>query len=266
MSAPSITTDGSFSDMLDDDLNSTVYDLSETTIGTQTSASWHSVASDVRVGHTRSVRSHLINTWLNHCAVEPDIRLTTAQEWRLRTCLRRFLALCDLPLKLSCTQSNESDFIPFIDQVGVDKALPSLVLFLPKKQQSSSVMQPSPINRSWSDQHQRFADRLQQLNLFLRVLPMADATGDLLEVHLSEVDSALTVTPINLTKKPRLLFRILSSMLIFSLRGASSLLELRFPLRDNDGVHGRYHQWNEMANTQAKFSLTVEVDTSFAGQ
>jgi hypothetical protein len=93
-------------------------DSSDTTVATQTSTSWHSVVSDIHINNNLSVRSHSINTWLKICFIEPDIRLTTAQEWKLRTCIRRLLSLCNLPLRISCIKTIES--IPFIDhQLGL---------------------------------------------------------------------------------------------------------------------------------------------------
>jgi hypothetical protein len=119
MSVPSIESDNTSSTIIDDDTSIVVHDSSDTTVATQTSTSWHSVASDIQI-----IRSHSINTWLKICLIEPDIRLTTVQEWKLRTCMRRLLSLCNLPLKISCIKikesvliSNKNESIPFIDQV-----------------------------------------------------------------------------------------------------------------------------------------------------
>jgi len=124
MSVPSIETDNTSSTIIDDDMSIVVSDSSDTTIATQTSTSWHSVVSDIQINNNLFVRSHSINTWLKICLIEPDIRLTTAQEWKFRTCMRRLLSLCNLPLKISCIKlkesvliSNENQSIPFIDQV-----------------------------------------------------------------------------------------------------------------------------------------------------
>jgi hypothetical protein len=124
MSAPSIETDNTSSTIIDDDMSIVVSDSSDTTVATQTSTSWHSVVSDIQINNNLFVRSHSINTWLKICLIEPDIRLTTAQEWKFRTCMRRLISLCNLPLKISCIKlkesvliSNENQSIPFIDQV-----------------------------------------------------------------------------------------------------------------------------------------------------
>jgi len=117
MSMPSIETDNTSSTIIDDDMSIVVNDSSDTTVATQTSASWHSVVSDVQINNNLFHRSHSINTWLKICLIEPDIRLTTAQEWKLRTCMRRLLSLCNLPLKISCIKIEES--ISFIDQVDL---------------------------------------------------------------------------------------------------------------------------------------------------
>lgn len=125
MSVPSIVTDNTSSTIIDDDMSVVVNDSSDTTVTTQTSTSWHSVVSDVHIHNNLFFRPHSINTWLKLCLIEPDIRLTTAQEWKLQTCMRHLLSLCNLPLKISCIRikelsliSNEHESIPFIDQVG----------------------------------------------------------------------------------------------------------------------------------------------------
>jgi hypothetical protein len=122
---PSIETDTTSSTIIDDDISVMVNDSSDTTVATQTSSSWHSIVSDIHITTNPFLRPHSINTWLKICLIEPDIRLTTAQEWKLRTCMRRLLSLCNLPLKISCIKpkefvliSNEHESIPFIDQVG----------------------------------------------------------------------------------------------------------------------------------------------------
>jgi len=117
MSVPSIETDNTSSTIIDDDMSIVVHDSSDTTIATQTSTSWHSVVSDVQINNNLFHRSNSINTWLKICLIEPDIRLTTAQEWKLRTCMRRLLSLCNLPLKISCVKIEES--ILYIDQVDL---------------------------------------------------------------------------------------------------------------------------------------------------
>jgi hypothetical protein len=125
MSVPSIDTDNTLSTIADDDMSIIVHDSSDTTVATQTSASWHSVVSNLHRTNRLFVRSHSINTWLKICLIEPDIRLTTAQEWKLRACMRRLISLCNLPLKISCIKTNEfvsilndEESIPFIDQVS----------------------------------------------------------------------------------------------------------------------------------------------------
>ena len=86
MSDPSIQTENMSSTIIDDSMSVMMaHDLSDTTVTTQTSASWHSVVSDVHLNSNLFVRSYSINTWLKNCFIEPDIRLTTAQEWKLRT-------------------------------------------------------------------------------------------------------------------------------------------------------------------------------------
>jgi hypothetical protein len=99
MSIPSSST---ISTLIDDDLSMMVHDSSQTTLDTHTTTSWHSVVSDVPLNNHLFIRSPAINIWLAHCLIEPDIRLTNAQEWKLRTCLRRFLVLCNHPLRLVC--------------------------------------------------------------------------------------------------------------------------------------------------------------------
>lgn len=89
------STTSQSSTLIDDDLSLMVQDASETTVATQTSRSWHSVRSDLPMNNHLFIRSPTINHWLTRCSIEPDIRLTTAQEWKLRTCLRRFLLLCN---------------------------------------------------------------------------------------------------------------------------------------------------------------------------
>lgn len=121
MSVPSIDTDNTSSTIIEDDddddnMSIVVNDSSDTTVATQTSTSWHSVISNVQINNNLFLRSHSINTWLKICSIEPDIRLTTAQEWKLRTCIRRFISLCNHPLKISCIKIKEST--SFIDQVN----------------------------------------------------------------------------------------------------------------------------------------------------
>jgi hypothetical protein len=138
MSVPSIETDNTSSTIIDDDMSVMVHDSSDTTVATQTSSSsWHSIVSDIHITNNPFLRPHSINTWLKLCLIEPDIRLTTAQEWKLRTCMRRLLSLCNLPLKISCIRtkefvliSNEHESIPFIDQVGFIISKNFLFLFL----------------------------------------------------------------------------------------------------------------------------------------
>lgn len=113
MSVPSIDT---LSTTIDDDISIVINESSDTTVATQTSTSWHSIISDEQLNQNLFIRSHSINIWLKKCAIEPDIRLTTAQEWKLRTCIRRLLSLSNLPLKISCIKINDS--ISFIDQVN----------------------------------------------------------------------------------------------------------------------------------------------------
>lgn len=96
----STRSSSSSSATIDDDLSLMVHDSSETTVATQTSRSWHSVRSDLPLNSHLFIRSPMINHWLARCSIEPDVRLTTAQEWKLRTCLRRFLQLCNRPLRL----------------------------------------------------------------------------------------------------------------------------------------------------------------------
>jgi hypothetical protein len=115
MSVLSIETDNTSSTTVDEDISIVVNDSSDTTVATQTSASWHSVVSDVQMNNNLFLRSNSINNWLKICLIEPDIRLTTAQEWKLRTCIRRLLSICNLPLKISFVQTEES--ISYIDQV-----------------------------------------------------------------------------------------------------------------------------------------------------
>lgn len=104
MSIPLIETDQTSSTITDDEMSIVVNDSSRTTITTGTSTSWHSVESDVQINHNLVLRSPSIISWLKICLIEPDIRLTTAQEWKLRTCIRRLLSLCHLPLRISCIQ------------------------------------------------------------------------------------------------------------------------------------------------------------------
>ena len=125
MSIPSIETDNESSTIIEDSMSTMAQDLSDTTVATQTSTSWHSVLSEIHANNNLFIRSHVINTWLKVCFIEPDIRLTTAQEWKLRTCIRRFLSLCDLPLKISCLRtkqfllnSNDNKTTSFINQVA----------------------------------------------------------------------------------------------------------------------------------------------------
>ncbi|UJR31731.1 hypothetical protein I4U23_019211 [Adineta vaga] len=256
MSMPSIETD-----TIDDDMSITVHDLSDTTVATQTSTSWHSVMSDVHISNSRFVRSHSINTWVKMCSIEPDIRLTTAQEWKLRTCMRRLLSLCDLPLKISCLNTEQyvstrmpKDVISLIDQ----------------KQQSLSIVNPSSINHSGSNQNQPYDDQLEQLGLYLHILPVGNSNNDLLEVKLfeyySKKSSNSTIVHIPIVKSPRFVFHISLNVLILSVKGNDSLLELRFLTRDNEGIRGHYYQWNEMKNEHRKFSIHVEVDQNLLNE
>jgi hypothetical protein len=89
-------------------MSGVVNDSSDTTVATQTSASWHSVVSDVQINNNL-LRLNSVNNWLKKCLIEPDIRLTTAQEWKLRTCIRRLLSICNLPLKITCVTTEESN-------------------------------------------------------------------------------------------------------------------------------------------------------------
>ena len=107
MSIPSIETDNESSSIIDDGMSIMAQDLSDTTVATQTSTSWHSVLSEIHGNNNLVIHPRVINTWLKICCIEPDIRLTTAQEWKLRTCIRRFLSLCDLPLKISCVRTKQ---------------------------------------------------------------------------------------------------------------------------------------------------------------
>lgn len=120
MSIRSIVTDHTSSTVTDDEMSIVVND-SSSTITTGTSTSWHSVESDVQINHNLALRSSSIIPWLKLCSIEPDIRLTTAQEWKLRTCIRRLLSLCNLPLRISCvrTESSTISYDDRLEQLGL---------------------------------------------------------------------------------------------------------------------------------------------------
>ncbi|CAF0731706.1 unnamed protein product [Adineta steineri] len=240
MSVPSFDTDNSSSStIIDDDMSVMVHDPSDTTVATQTSTSWHSIVSDIHLNIDVNFRPHTINTWLKVCLIEPDIRLTTAQEWKLRTCMKHLISLCNLPLKISCIRTKE-----FVSITNEDKIIPLVDL----------------------DQNELVYDQLQQLGLYLHILPITDMNNDLLEVKLFEFyfrkSSNTKMIPIQLTKKPKFLFQISSNLLILYLRSSNSLLELRFSTRENEIVRGIYYQWNEIKNEHIRFDTNVEIDQS----
>jgi hypothetical protein len=274
MSDPSIETDNTSSTIIDDDMSIMIHDSSDTTVATQTSASWHSVVSDIHINNNLLLRPHSINTWLKICFIEPDIRLTTAQEWKLRTCMRRFISLCNLPLKISCVKikefvliSNENQSIPLIDQVDFVIRNKSFIFF---SQQSMSMIDSSLISHPWLGQSQIVYDQLQQLGLYLHILPIADANNGLLEVKLFEFYSKKsqnrTIIHIPLIKSPRFAFHISSNILKLSLRSLNSSLELRFPTRENELVRGNYYKWDEIKNEHIRFNLTVDVDQTLINE
>ena len=115
---PLIETDQTSSTITDDEISIVVNESSRTTITTETSTSWHSVESDIQINHNLALRSQSINPWLKVCFIEPDIRLTTAQEWKLRTCIRRLLSFCHLPLKISCVKREEPE-LDRLEQLGL---------------------------------------------------------------------------------------------------------------------------------------------------
>ncbi|CAF1075264.1 unnamed protein product [Adineta ricciae] len=271
MSIPSTETDNIDDD---DDTTMTLHDLSDTTVATQTSSSWYSVISDINANTNRSVQAHSLNTWLKICLVEPDIRLTTAQEWKLRTCMRRLLSLCDLPLKISCVNaeefvsiSNRSSTIQVVDQVGLDKLEGEknlvFIFLLFKEQQMLSIVNPSSISQSGSKQKQVYPDQLRQLGLYLHILPVINSATDVLEVKLFECYAKTSpIIHISIIKQPRLVFHISLNVLILSLRSSNSLLELRFFTREHEAVRGYYYQWNEIKNEYKKLNINVEIDQS----
>ncbi|CAF0951792.1 unnamed protein product [Rotaria sordida] len=264
MSIPSIETDDRSSTIIDDNVSVMVHDLSDTTVTSHTSASWHSVVSDININNNLFVRSHLINTCLKNCFIEPDIRLTTAQEWKLRTCMRRLLSICNLPLKISCIIikessliSNENESIPFIDQ----------------EQQSLSMIDSSLtslITHPWLYQDETFHNQLEQLGLYLRILSITDINNGLLEVKLFEFYSKnlqnSTIIHIPLIKSPKFVFHISSSILKLNLRSNNTLLELQFSTRENESIRGNYYKWNEINNEHIKFNINVDIDHSLINQ
>ncbi|CAF2671545.1 unnamed protein product [Rotaria sp. Silwood2] len=264
MSVPSIETDNRSSIIIDDNMSVMVHDLSDTTVTSHTSASWHSVVSDIHINNNLLIRSHSINTWLKICLIEPDIRLTTAQEWKLRTCMRRLLSICNLPLKISCIKikefiiiSNENESIPFIDQK--EQSLPMV---------DSSLT--TLITHPCLHQGQTFSNQLEQLGLYLRILSLVDANNGLLEVKLFEFYSKKlqnsTIIHIPLIKSPKFVFHISLNILKLSLRSKNSLLELQFSTRENESIRGNYYKWNEINNEHIKFNINVDIDHSLINQ
>ncbi|CAF3385503.1 unnamed protein product [Rotaria socialis] len=265
MSDPSIQTENMSSTIIDDHTSVMGHDLSDTTVTTRTSASWHSVVSDTHLNINLFVRSYSINTWLKNCFIEPDIRLTTAQEWKLRTCVRRLLSLSDIPLKISCikknellTMSKENVSIPFMDQA----------------QQSLSITDASSqilIIQPCDEQRQRINDQLHQLGLYFHILSTSDVNNRLLDVQLFEFYSKglknKTIIPILLIKPPKFVFHIPSNTFKISLRSCNSLLELQLSTRENEPIRGYYYRWNETnSNEQMKFQITLEIDHSLMNQ
>lgn len=112
MSIQTIESDNRSSTIVDDSMSIMMRDLSDSTITSRTSSSWHSIESDIPSrNNILFVRSQLINLCLKYCSIEPDIRLTTAQEWKLRTCIRHLLSLCNVPIKVTCTKTKQLNTI-----------------------------------------------------------------------------------------------------------------------------------------------------------
>ncbi|CAF2048360.1 unnamed protein product [Rotaria magnacalcarata] len=262
MSDPSIQTENMSSTVVDDNMSVMGHDLSDTTVSTRTSASWHSVVSDAHLNSNLFVRSYSINTWLKNCFIEPDIRLTTAQEWKLRTCIRRLLSLSDIPLKISCikrnellTMTKENVSIPFIDQAQQS---------LSTTDASSQILIIQPCDK----QRQRMNE---QLGLYFHILSTSDVNNRLLNVKLFEFYSEglknKTIIPILLIKPPKLIFHIPSNTLKINLRSGNSLLELQLSTKENEPIRGYYYRWNETnSNEQMKFQITLEIDHSLMNQ
>ena len=243
MSILSIDTDNTSSTIIDDDLSMTISDSSNTT-----STSWHSINSDTQMNNNLVTQTHSIHIWLGLCSIEPDIRLTTAQEWKLRTCMRRLLSFCSVPLKISCLKIEQS--ISYTDQVDNNKR---------KKNANSSHSFFSLIKDK----------QLDQLGLYLHPLNLIDANNNLLEVKLlefyfNELKNAKHSIPIQLIKSPRFVFDIFLTTLQLNLRTNSSLLQIHFSTRVNAPIRGDYYQWNESKSQFRKYYVTPEIDHSLA--
>ena len=224
----STRSSSSSSTTIDDDLSLMVHDSSETTVATQTSRSWHSVRSDLPLNSHLFIRSPMINHWLARCSIEPDVRLTTAQEWKLRTCLRRFLQLCNRPLRLIWVRRRENVSI------------------------SIRVTQDSP----QTTLEKEFPESGQFLNIFFHLSSSTDEHPIALDVNLKT-----RATNIPLSKPIRFVFHVLSNLLKISLRTAESLVELSLLTRENEPIRGTFYRWNETEpNSSARQTFTIEID------
>ncbi|CAF3664743.1 unnamed protein product [Rotaria sp. Silwood1] len=260
MSIPSIETDNRSSTINDDNMSVIVHDLSDTTVTSHTNSSWHSIVSDIHINNNQFVRSHSINTWLKNCLIEPDIRLTTVQEWKLRTCLRRLFSICNLPLKISCIKIKESILIE-----NENKS----ISFIDQKQQSLSTIDSSLITLIiHPQQHQ--GQILEQLGLYLRILSITDINNELLEVKLFEFYSKKlqnsTIIHIPLIKTPKFIYYISLNILKLNLRSKNSLLELQFSTKENESIQGYYYKWNEINNEIIKFNINIDIDHTLINQ
>ena len=229
MDIRSIVTDQTSSTINEDEMSIVVNESSSTTTTTGTSTSWHSVESDVQINHNLALRSSSIIPWLKICLIEPDIRLTTAQEWKLRTCIRRLLSLCNLPLKLSCIRIEQW----FEQTATLDDRLEQLGLYL-------QILTNTDAN-----------------NNLLAV--------KLVEFY-AEKSPNKTIISIPLVKSPKFLFQIASAVLQLSLRCANSLLQLRFSTREPEPIRGDYYQWDEMTKEHRRFNVFAQIDRSLLNQ
>jgi len=136
-----------------------------------------------------------------------------------------------------------------------------------KEQQLSSMTDWTLISHPWVHQNH---DQLQELGLYLHILPIVDANNRLLEVELFEFypekSEKKAIIHIPLIKSPKFVFHISLNILQLSLRSTNSLLELRFSTRENELVRGNYYKWNEIKNEHMKFNVTVNVDQSLMNQ
>lgn len=230
----SIRTTSSSSTTIDDDLSLMVHDSSETTVATQTSRSWHSVRSDLPLNNHLFIRSPMINYWLTRCSIEPDIRLTTAQEWKLRTCLRRFILLCNHSLRFVWVKEKQSDRKEIFVFRFFFISLTDLIQDFPHS-----------IDKE-------FAESGQFLSLIFNLSSSDDEHPISLDVNLMEFNrnSTSKATSMSLIKPIRFVFHVVSNILKISLRTCQSLVEFGLLTRENEAIRGTFYKWNENVDRQ----------------